>query len=394
LILSAFGCTNGDASAPRTGDKKGTSDASEPRKVRVVAAQNRLVTGSISATGSLAAQDQVALALKVTGRIAELNVDLGDRVKKGRVIARLDTSELQLGVDQAAAALQQARTRLGLPAEGSEDRVNVQRAPLVRQAAATLNEAKLGNARAQQLFDQKLIARSELDAAVAAYQVAEGRYQDAIEEIRNRQAILAQRRTELALARQRLADATLVAPIDGAISDRPASVGQYLSAGSPVVTIVRMHPLRLRLPIPERAASGVHVGQKVKITVDEDTRTYYGKVARLSPAIDETNRTLMVEAEVPNEQNALRPGTFCRAELITASNVPSVFVPATALIVFAGLEKVLVVENGKAVEKLVKTGRKDGVEIEIIEGLHPGEQVIDRPGNLVGGQSVVAGQTR
>jgi RND family efflux transporter MFP subunit len=374
--------------------KAGSRAGVEPRKVRVITARDKVVSGSISATGSLAAQDQVALALKVTGRIAELNVDLGDRVTRGQVLAKLDTSELRLGVDQALAALQQARTRLGLPPNGSEERVNVEAAPLVRQAAATLNQAKLANTRAQQLFDQKLIAQSDLDAAVAAYQVAEGRYHDAIEEIRNRQAVLAQRRSELALARQHLTDATLVSPMDGAVSDRPASAGQYLSAGSPVVTIVRTHPLRLRLPIPERAVGSVHVGQRVKVTIDEDSTVHYGRVARLSPSIDEANRTLMVEAEVPNERGVLRPGTFARAELVTTADLPSVFVPATALVVFAGLEKVLTVENGKTVEKLVKTGRKDGDQIEIAEGLQPGEQVIDRPGNLVGGQPVVVAQAR
>ena len=352
------------------------------------------MTRVIEATGTLAAQDQVQLAMKVTGRIAEITVDLGDRVTKGQVIARLETTDLRLGVEQAKAALQQARTRLGLPADGGNNKVDINGAPLVMQAKATLNEAKLSRNRAQQLFDFKLIARSDYDSAVATYQVAEARYEDALEEIRNRQAVLAQRQSEFALAEQRLADATLRSPLDGAVMERQASAGQYLAAGAPVVSVVRMHPLRLRLRIPERAAADVRIGQAVKIYVDGDVDEHFGRVARLSPSIDEGNRTLLVEAEIANERGSLRPGTFARAELITASDRPAVFAPANAIVTFAGLEKVIVVEDGKSVEKLVKTGQRDGEKVEITEGLNAGDQVIVRPGNLVGGQPVVISQRR
>jgi RND family efflux transporter MFP subunit len=371
-----------------------TKQDAKPKQVRVVPAEQRAVNRAIETTGTLGAQDQVLLAMKVTGRIADLTVDLGDRVRKGQVIAQLETTDLRLGVEQAAAALLQARTRLGLPAEGEHSQVDVDSAPIVVQARAALNEATLNRDRAQKLFDEKLIARSDLDRTLAAYQIAEGQHADALEEIRNRQAILAQRHSELALARQRLRDATLRSPIDGAVVERQASVGQYLAAGTPVVNVVKIHPLRLRMPVPERVATDVRTGQHVRVTVDGDPNVYSGRVTRLSPAIDESNRTLLVEAEIPNERGLLRPGTFARAELITETDRPSVFIPAGALVTFAGLEKVITVENGKSVEKLVKTGRKDGDDLEILEGLSAGEQVVVRPGNLVGGQPVLVTQAR
>jgi RND family efflux transporter MFP subunit len=178
--------------------------------------------------------------------------------------------------------------------------------------------------------------------------------------------------------------------MDGSVSARQGSEGQFLPAGSPVVTIVRVHPLRLRLPVPERAMAGVRVGQQVKLRLEQDPNVYYGRVARLSPAIDETNRTLLVEAEVPNERGVLRPGAFVRAEMITATDKTAVFVPASALVTFAGIEKVFVAENGKSLEKPVKTGRKDSNKIEITEGIKPGELVVIQPGNLVGGQPIIA----
>lgn len=358
----------------------------------MVAAVEERVTRAIEATGTLAAQDRVDLAMKVTGRLAILTVDLGDRVSKGQVIAALEPTELKIGIEQAEAALQQARSRLGLRRDGTGDRIVPDETATVKQAAATQREAKLNRDRARQLFEQKLIARSDLDSAESAFQLQEARYQDAVEEIRNRQGILAQRQSELQLAKQRLSDASLKSPMDGAVAERQASVGQYIAAGSPVVTIVRIHPLRLRLAVPERAASAVRVGQPVKLRADEDSTEYYGRVARLSPAIDEATRTLMVEAEVPNERGMLRPGTFVRAELVAQSNQPAVFVPATAIVTFAGLEKVITVDKGKSVERLVTTGRKDTAKVEITGGLKAGEQVVVRPGSLVGGQPVIVAQ--
>jgi RND family efflux transporter MFP subunit len=210
-----------------------------------------------------------------------------------------------------------------------------------------------------------------------------------MEEIRNRQALLSQRRSELELAKYQLEQTVLLSPMDGAISARQGSEGQFLPAGSPVVTVVRVHPLRLRLPVPERAVAGVRVGQQVKLHVEQDLNSYYGRVARLSPSIDEANRTLMVEAEIPNEQGLLRPGAFVRAELVTATDRTALFVPASALVTFAGIEKVFLAENGKSVEKPVKTGRKDSNKIEITEGVKPGELVVVQPGNLVGGQPII-----
>lgn len=387
VLCLVVGCqTDRPASAAAGASGKGASI--QPRKVRVAPAKEERVSRAIEATGTLAAQDQVALAMKVTGKIESITVDLGDRVRKGQVIATLDPTDLRMGVERAAATLQQARTRLGLLPDGKDDRVIPEQTATVRQAKALFNEAKVKRDRARQLYDEKLIASSDLDAAIAAYAVAQGRYQDAMEEIRNRQAVLAQRKSELEMARQQLAYGVLRSPMDGAVFERQVSAGQYVAAGAPVVTIVRVDPLRLRLPVPERAAASVRVGQEVSLTVDQDSNTYHGRVTRLSPAIDQSNRTLLVEAEVPNPRGTLRPGAFVRAQLMTQANQPAVFVPASALVTFAGIEKVITIENGKSVERPVKTGRKDADKVEIAEGLKAGEQVVVRPGNLVGGQPV------
>jgi RND family efflux transporter MFP subunit len=239
-----------------------------------------------------------------------------------------------------------------------------------------------------ELWDRKFIARAELDTAVSQLAVAEGRYQDAIEEVRNRQAVIVQRRSELEIARQQLADTIIVSPMDGAVSERQASVGQYLAAGAPVATLVRIDPLRLRLAVPEREAAAVGIGQAVELTVEGDPTKHEGRVVRLSPAIAESNRTLLIEAEVPNARGLLRPGSFAKAEIVVEAGQKIVTVPADSIVTFAGIEKVLMLTEGKAVEKRVRTGRRLGDRVEITEGIAAGNGVILQPGNLVGGQPV------
>jgi RND family efflux transporter MFP subunit len=388
LASALTGCRDEGAVVAAQEKTKSVSPGAPAREVRVTPAVERTQARTVSAPGSLAADEQVVLGTKVVGRLAEITVDLGTPVKRGQVIGRLDQSDFKMRVDQAEAALQQARVRLGLAATGTDERVDAEQTAIVRQARAMLEDARLTRDRSARLLNQELIARAQLDSAEAAYQVAEGRYQDALEEVRNRQAVISQRRSEVDLARQQLADTVILSPIDGAVSVKMASVGEYLNAGAPIATLVRVHPLRLRVPVPEREGAAVRVGHAVTLTVEGDPTVYRGRVVRLSPIVQEQNRTLLVEAEVPNERGFLRPGAFARVEIVTEVTQPVVTVPATAIIVFAGVEKVLVVRNGKTAEVRVTTGRRLGTDVEIVDGLKRGEPVVAQPGNLTGGQSV------
>jgi RND family efflux transporter MFP subunit len=373
-------------------EQKSKAAGPPPREVKVTPAAERTIARTVSATGTLAADDQVVLGTKVAGRLAETTVDLGTRVKKGQLVGRLDQSDFKLRVEQAEAALQQARVRLGLSATGTDEKVDPEQTAVVRQARAMMDDARLTRDRSIKLAQQELIARAQLDTAEAALQVAEGRYQDAIEEVRNRQAVIAQRRSELELARQQLSDTVIASPLDGVVSLKQASVGEYLTAGAPIATLVRVHPLRLRVPVPEREGSGVRVGHAVTLTVEGDATVYRGRVVRLSPIVQEQNRTLLVEAEVPNERGFLRPGAFARVEIMTEVSQSVITVPTTALIVFAGVEKVMVVRQGKTAEVRVTTGRRLGPDVEIVDGVKRGDPVVTVPGSLTGGQAVVVTQ--
>lgn len=386
LLLVLVGCRSGETQANAS---RGGGAATLPvKQVRVGDAVSRRLVRTVTAPGTLAADEQATLSFKVPGRLSEIKIDLGSLVRKGQVIAQLETTDFKGRVNQAEAGLQQARARLGLPPQGDDDRINTENTALVREASAVLDEAQANRERTRQLVNQGIQSRAELDRVESAYKVADSRYQDAVEEVRNRQAVLLQRRSELSLARQQLAETTLYASFDGAVRERRASVGEYMASGAPVVTVVRLHPLRLRVEIPEREAQEIRVGQSVRVVVEgEVSGPHSGRIARLSPAFEEQSRTLIIEAEVDNLQGRLRPGSFAKAEIQTTSTSEAVMVPASAIVTFAGIQKVFTVKDGKAVEKNVVVGKREDDSVAV-EGLEPGTQVILSPGNLVAGQPV------
>jgi len=370
----------------------------------------------VPATGTLAADERSELAFKVAGRVADIPVDLGSRVQTGQVLARLAPEDFSLRVAQAQSTLAQARSRLGLPADGPDVLVDPATTSPVRQAKALLEQARVTRDRGRKLFEEQLIPRSDLDRMEADYGVAEGAYQASIEEAQNRQGVLSQRRAELNLAKAQLADSVLRAPFAGAIEERRAAPGDYVSAGTVAMVLVRTDPLRLRLSVPEREAEGLQVGLPVRLSVGESPSNAMGespaatkasdqedadagsgsivpsgiegRIARLGPSITEASRTLDIEVEIPNGDGALRPGSFARAEIVVRAADPAVLVPASSVVSFAGVDKVISVDKGKAVEKRVRLGRKSGDQVEIVSGLAAGESVVLAPGNLTEGQAV------
>jgi RND family efflux transporter MFP subunit len=359
----------------------------QPREVRTARVAPQPMPRSVMATGTLRAREDSTLSVKVAGRLQNIAVDLGSTVSKGQVLAQVEPQDYDLQLRQAEALLAQARARLGLPLDGTEDRVDPAQASTVKLAKARLDEARLNRERVTSLTGQGIVAQSEQETAEAAYQVAANVYRDAVEEVNNRLAQLAQRRVEVEIARKRLADSSLVAPFDGVVRERRASPGEYLPAGTAVLSVVATDPLRLRVEVPEREAARIEVGQRVQVTAEGDAQTHTGVVQRVSPAIDPQTRMLILEADVPH-QGALRPGSFARAEIVIREREPTLAVPRSALVTFAGVEKVFTVEEGKARERAITTGRRRAEWVEIVQGLREGEAVVLDPGNLQTGQPV------
>jgi len=379
-LLGAGGC--GEASRAKP--------AAAPRPVKTVAVARKDLPRSVTAVGTLAAEERADLSFKVPGRLRKLHADIGSRAEAGTVLAELEKVDFELRLERAHAALRQARARLGLPADGTSDDVEPESTAIVRQNRAKMEQAAAELARNKSLLSQGLISRSTFDVAEANFKVAESQYHDSLEEVNNRRGILAERRSDVALAEQQLKDTSLVAPFAGSVQERKANAGEYLTAGTPVLSLVKLNPIRLRLEIPEREARALHRGLPVSVHAEGESTSWTGFVARVSPALQEVNRSLIVEAEIANPKGALRPGSFVKAEIDAGSGGAVLVVPASAVTVFAGIEKVVTIREDRALEKAVVTGRRSGDLVEIASGISEGDAVVDRPGNLATGMLVSA----
>lgn len=353
-----------------------------PKAVRLVAAAAASLPTKVAVSGVLAAQEELVLGLEVGGRIASLGVDVGDVVAAGDVVATLDPREFDLAIERAEAAMGAADAKLGLAAGADPASFDVEQAPSVREAEAVLVEARLNRERVAKLVEGSLQATSQLEVATAALAVAENRLRRARDDVRTWIADAKLRRIELAQAHKRRRDAIVTAPWPGRVAMRHVAVGQVVQGGAPVVTLLRVDPLRLRLRVPDRLAFGVAAGQAVEFTVDgADAVERLGKVVRTGPAIDRGDRTRLVEAEVQNADGALLPGAFCRARIVVAAATPVVTVPRAAVVTFAGVDRVFAVGKDKdgalrAKGLLVELGRPVGDAVEVVRGVAVGDQVV------------------
>jgi RND family efflux transporter MFP subunit len=384
IVLTATSCKSGYPVSARNNP----AESREPRQVKITRVSEVPMEETVTVTGTLAAYDQAAVSAKVPGRLKSIAVDLGSVVKQGQIIAQIEEQDYQLRLQQAEAALAQARARVGLPPEGKDDRIDPEKTGTVRQAQALLDDAKLKLQRAENLVQRGVLARAQLEGAEAEYKVAQSRYQDAVEEIRNRQALVVQRRSEIEIAKQQLVDSSIYAPFDGVVQEKRASIGEYLSAGTPIVNVVRMDPLRLRAEVPERESRNVRVNLAVRVTLEGDVNVYSGKIARISPTITAQNRVLVVEAEVHNN-GQLRPGSYARAEIVSDDNNLALAVPTNTIVSFAGIDKVILVQDGKALEKPITVGRRRAEWAEVLSGVKAGDPIVVDPGNLQSGQPLV-----
>jgi RND family efflux transporter MFP subunit len=199
---------------------------------------------------------------------------------------------------------------------------------------------------------------------------------------------LRMRQAELELTVQQLNDTEIRAPFAGIVEQRQASPGEYMNVGAPLMTVVRVDPIRLRLEISEKDAPRVQIGQTVHLGTEGSNRRYDGKISRVSPVISAENRMLVAEADVPNPRGELRPGSFAKANVVVNDKAPGLFVPGNSVQSFAGIQKIFLVSSGKAVEKEVKLRREQDGLVEVVGEVKPGDDVVVEPGNLRNGQPV------
>ena len=396
LLLAVAGAVMSCGGSKANVRKEESSSTPKTVEVTTAAAISRELPSFFEATGSLAGDEQTDVAPQTSGKVVEVGVDIGSAVRRGQMIVRLDDSELKLRVaqsqaqvEQAKAAVRQAEEKIGLRSGQAFDPSRVAE---VAAAKVNLDLAEKNLKRAEKLIESGDVSRSFYDQQRAQRDQLKEQYDVAIAQARQNFAGVDVARTNvanaeaaLALARKSLSYAFIPAPIDGFVSERTADLGEYVSPTQKVATIVRINPLRVRIDIPEQAIQEVKVGQSVSATTSAwPDKSFSGRIARIAPNVTANSRTLTVEAEIENGSGALKPGQFATVRILQPRPVAAVLVPSRAVVSDAGVNRVYVIKDGHAEQRLVQLGQTEGDLVQVKTGVAADEKVATSNLELLG----------
>lgn len=310
-----------------------------PMSVNVVGfkAVKQDLQNKISIIGSLESNESVEIKSEINGAIEEINFTEGARVKAGDVLIRIEKNKLKASYDQALANLKLAETTAQ---------------------------------RYENLVKSKAVSQQEYDQAAAS---------------------LESNRATVELVKEQLEDATITAPFDGVMGERFVSMGQYISQGTRLTYLFNQDPIKIVFRVPERYLGDLKKGQTVKMKVAAyKDKEYEGDVYFIDPKIDETSRTALVKAKVPNPSGQLREGMFASVDLILEVQKDSIVIPESALIVKGDNISVYTVGSEDAVElRTVTTGKRFDGMVEIISGIKEDEVIVTEGYQKIGPGSKV-----
>lgn len=374
-VVIAAGLVLAGCSREQTKAEAASPKGPEPIEVRTAMAEARSVDRMLAVTSSLQPDETVSISSEVPGRVSAIYVDFGHNVRKGQVVAELDKQELNLAVERSKAALAQALARLGL--DSSQESVRPESTPSVRQALAQLEDARSKYDNASRLVKTGDISQERFTEVEKFYQARQAAYDAARDETRTLTASVQALQAEVKLAQKRLGDATIRAPFDAAVKERLVSPGAYLKENTPLMTLVKTDPLRLHVELPETAAGSVRKGTTLTFTTDAaPDSTFTAVVHELNPSLDAKSRTLTAEARLSRPDARLRPGMFVQVQLLAQKGIITTMVPKEALYSVAGLTKLFVIRDGRAVEQRLAAGQESNGWIEVPrETVRPGERV-------------------
>ncbi|GIU76352.1 MAG: resistance-nodulation-cell division efflux membrane fusion protein [Bryobacteraceae bacterium] len=365
---------------------KRASEAPEPlAAVQVRQAAQLQRAEVIRAGGNVEAYESSELGFQVPGRIRRMLVEEGQLVSQGQLLAELDPTDYRLGAEIAEGEAAAAR------AMADKARAGVRRQEL-EQARAAYEQAEDEYRRMKTLFERKSLAPIDFRKIETHWQVARQRYEEAMEGARREdreaaEAKLRQAEANARLNRKRVEDTQLRAPLAGVVARRLADTGEMVSAGMPVVALMRLHPARVRVGVPEAEIGKVGIGQTARVRIPSlDGREFAAKVELVGFAAEPQSRTFPVRLLAPNPRLELRAGMIAEAEIETGARVAVRTVPADAVWRDPqGATHVFVYspQSGRVHARRVRTGRGAGREVEIAEGLGDGDLVV------IGGQHKV-----
>src|SRR5438874_5726375 len=329
----------------------------------------------VEAVGTLFPYEEVIVSSEIDGRVTEVGADLGDAVQKDQPLVRVSDEEQRYLVAQNEAQLRQSLERLGLKNE--KDRVtDIKATPEVRRAQAELTAAEQRYNRTRSLTDQGIGSRQDLDQAHSQYQAMLAAYDVSLNQTHNLMQEVERSKALLDLQRKKLRDTTIYAQQAGHVKERLVNVGQYVRPNTPVFTLVRIDPIRLRIEVPERMVPWIKTGQAAGVSLEAyPDREFHGKIWRISPTVEQSKRTFIVEALIDNPTALLKPGSYAKARIRTDKLDTIRLVPALAINYVVGSTKLYVIKNDAIEAREVKIGDRFGSDIEIADGVQETEQV-------------------
>ena len=325
-----------------------------PVPASVMTVKSEPFTATVAVTGTLVSRARVDVKAETTGRVLKFPKYEGDRVEAGEAVIWVDDVNYQLAVRQAETAVQVA--------EASVERAKVQQ---------SYSETELE--RARNLIKSGGITEKDLTAA----EVAE---RDAKAQVALAGAQLDQTKAALDVARKRLHDTIVRAPVSGEIQHRFVNPGAYVEPSTPVFTVVDNARLELESPVATVDLGQVRSGQRVSFTVNAyPGTTFEGRIIEVNPAVDAETRSATLRIQVDNSSRRLKAGMFAQGDILTGVTAQAIIIPAAAVYRddrSATSAYVLLAENGKAVRRPVVIGREKDSQLEIVQGLKPGDVVI------------------
>ncbi len=345
----------------------------------------RPVERTVEAVGTLHGYEEVSLSAKVEGRVVKIHHDLSSRVKPGELLVEIDTTDAKLAVSQAERNLQAELAKSGFTAVPTETE-DLSKLPMVVSARLRYELARTQYDRMQSLRATNSIALEELEKIRSETLVFESDWKNQLLVAKSAAAMVRLKNADLAIAQQKLADTQILAPSPTLyaneadqfyrVSQRLVSEGTMLRVGTEVMKIVLGDTLKLRLAVPEAYGNAVQVGQKVDVMTSANDRPSEGTVARISPSVDRSTRTFLVEVEVPNRDGALKPGGFAKAKISIAVNERATTIPLAGLYSFAGINKLFLIEQGVAREVHVTVGEQTDNWVEITSPPLPADAIV------------------
>jgi RND family efflux transporter MFP subunit len=325
--------------------------ARPPMTVEIASTRRETVSEQVTVVGNLIGAATVEVVPKVSGRLQSISVRLGDSVRKGQTIAKVEDQEVREQVRQAEASFEVSRAT-------------------VRQREADLKFAETNLDRSRSLFERQLLPRQTLDDA-------EARYQASVAQLDLARAQFQQAQARLEELRITLANTTVPSPVDGFVAKRNLDPGAYASQNAPVVSVVDISTVRLVANLVERDLKRVQVGTAAAVEVDAfPGETFSGRISRIAPVFDPATRTAEMEIEVPNRSGRLKPGMYARVVLTVDTRQNALVVPRNAVVDVEGKRGVFVPQENRAQFRQVQTGLQDETRVEITGGLSEGSRVI------------------